>query len=135
VEQFRPGTWMAGRNPWQLEPPAGMMEESESIEDVGRRETREEARCEVSELEPVYDFLVSAGCSTEIVYTFCGRTNTNALETFGGNTEEDEDTRIHVIEFADAMRDLAAGRFEYSLTIICLQWLSMHRERLREMWR
>ena len=101
-----------------------MIEFGESIEDVGRRETIEEAGCKLGELEPVYEFLVSAGCSTEIVHTFCGRADTSNQPRFGGNADEDEETRIHVIDYADAVRDLAAGRFKYSLTIICLQWLA-----------
>lgn len=53
LEQFRPGPYLAGRNPWQLEPVAGIIQDSETATDVACRETREEVGLDILELEPI----------------------------------------------------------------------------------
>ena len=135
VEQFRPGTWLSGRDPWQFEPPAGMIQDGEDVETVARRETMEEAGCEIQDFEPICQYLVSPGCATELVHIFCGRVDSETIKmSFGGNADEHEDTRIHILDSSAAIASLSQGCFDYSLTIICLQWLALHRDDLRARW-
>ena len=47
IEQFRIGPYVNGDQPWSLEIVAGMIEDGEALEDVVRREAREEAGIEV----------------------------------------------------------------------------------------
>src|SRR5579883_2996734 len=62
IEQFRIGAYVNGRPPWILEIVAGMVGAGEDPADVARREAREEAGCDLMDIVPVYDYLVSPGC-------------------------------------------------------------------------
>jgi ADP-ribose pyrophosphatase len=135
IEQFRPGPYVAGLDCFQLEPVAGVIGDGEAPPAVARREAREEAGCDILDLEPVCTYTVSPGYSTEVVFAFCGRIESNGLGGIHGESDEDEDTRVHVLPFDEAMRRLAAGEFQYALTVIALQWLALHRDRLRRIWR
>jgi ADP-ribose pyrophosphatase len=135
VEQFRPGPYMAGLACWQLEPVAGMIRPDEDPVAVARREAREEAGCDVLAVEPICTYTVSPGYATETVFVYCGRVDASGLGGVHGCGEEDEDTRAHVLGFEEAMARLASGEFQFALTVICLQWLALNRERLRALWR
>jgi ADP-ribose pyrophosphatase len=73
IEQFRPGPYAAGEPPWLIEAVAGVIEGGESAEELARREAREEANCEITDLFPIMHFFTSPGASTESVALFCGR--------------------------------------------------------------
>ena len=135
LEQFRPGAHLAGQDAWQLEPVAGIRRDGEAADDVARREALEEAGCTIGDMEPVCTYLVSPGCVDEAVDVFCGRTDSTTVAEFAGEATEHEDIRVHVLPFARANAELVAGRFQYALTIISLQWLVMNRDRLRQAWR
>src|SRR3546814_15185892 len=52
IEQFRPGAYAAGVNPWLVEVVAGIIEAGETPADVVQREAVGEARCRVPALHP-----------------------------------------------------------------------------------
>ncbi len=135
VEQFRIGALAAGRAPWVVEIVAGVIEPGEAAADVARRETQEEAGCVVGELLPLYDYLVSPGCSSEYVALFCGRVDSSNVGGIHGLPYEHEDIRVSVVGVDDALRALADGRIANSMSIIALQWLALNREGLRHRWR
>jgi ADP-ribose pyrophosphatase len=135
IEQFRIGAYAAGRDPWLLEIVAGIIEEGETADDVVRRETLEEAGLEVvGELQPIADYFVSPGASTETVVVFCGRVDAGKAGGIHGHADEGEDIRVLALSFDDAMARLAAGQIDNSPGIIALQWLALNRERLRRKW-
>jgi ADP-ribose pyrophosphatase len=135
IEQFRPGAYAAGLGCFQLEPVAGVIADGEEPIDVARREAREEAGCEILAFEPMCTYTVSPGYSTEVVFAWCGRIDAAGVGGIHGQAHEDEDIRVHVLAFDVAMRRLAAGEFQYALTILALQWLALNRDRLRGLWR
>jgi ADP-ribose pyrophosphatase len=135
VEQFRPGAYAARLDCFQLEPVAGAIEPGQDPLEVARREAQEEAGCEILAFEPIGTYTVSPGYSTEIVFAWCGRVDVRGVGGVHGQAHEDEDIRVHVLPFDAAMRRLAAGEFQYALTIIALQWLALSRDRLRTLWR
>ena len=47
---------------------------------------------------------------------------------------ENEETVVHVLDFATYLEGLRKQRFSYALTILALQWLTLHREELRQAW-
>ena len=47
---------------------------------------------------------------------------------------ENEETIVHVLDFATCLEGLRKQRFSYALTILALQWLTLHREELRQTW-
>jgi ADP-ribose pyrophosphatase len=135
VEQFRPGAYAAKLPCFQLEPVAGAVEPGQDPIEVARREAREEAGCDIRAFEPICTYTVSPGYSTEIVFTWCGLVDARRIGGLHGQAHEDEDIRVHVLTFENAMKRLVSGECQYALTIIALQWLALHRERLRELWR
>jgi len=134
IEQFRIGAYVNGRPPWVTEIVAGMIEPGQDPADVARRETREEAGCEVLDLVPIYDYLVSPGCMDETVSLFCGRIDSNGLGGHYGLSEEGEDIRVVVRPFAEAWSELEHGRLANSITVVGMLWLKLHRDELRQRW-
>ncbi|WP_404368214.1 NUDIX domain-containing protein [Marinobacter sp.] len=134
LEQFRPGAIGRDQSPWLLELVAGMNEPEESPEDVAHREAEEEAGLTFAAMERICDYLVSPGGTTEMVYLFCGRVKTEAAGGLFGLEVEHEDIRAHVFSAAEAFAMVADGRINNAAAIIALQWLELHRSRLRGEW-
>ncbi len=134
VEQFRIGAHAAGFPSWQLEAIAGMLAPGETPERVARREAREEADLDIGALEPIAHYLSSPGASSESVTLFCGRTDARAVGGIHGLREENEDIAIRTFPASDIPSLLADPAASNALTVISLQWLWLHRERLQRLW-
>lgn len=131
VEQFRIGALAAGKEPWITEIVAGVIDDGESAEAVARRESEEEAGCAVAKLIPVYDYLVSPGCSSETVRLFCGLIDAQGVGGIHGLEAEGEDIRVSVVPVDVALARLADGRINSAIAIIGLQWLALNRAALK----
>ena len=134
IEQFRIGALVAGMSPWLIEVVAGIIEEGEAPEEVARRETREEAGLEIQALMPMCRYLVSPGGSSESVRLYCGRVDSRGAGGIHGLAEEHEDIRVDRLPYGEAMRLLEEGRVTNSVSLIALQWLALHRDRVRAAW-
>jgi ADP-ribose pyrophosphatase len=134
TEQFRVGALAAGRGPWVTEIVAGIIEHGEAPPEVARRETQEEAGCDVLDLVPICDYLVSPGGTSETVKLFCARVDASRAEGIHGLPEEGEDIRVWSVPLSAALEDLNAGRVTNSMTIIALQWLALNHAALRRRW-
>jgi ADP-ribose pyrophosphatase len=135
VEQFRVGAMKRNSNPWLLELVAGLIDSDEDTEQVARREAIEEAGCAVSEMELICEYFSSPGGNNEYFYLYCGHCDLQNAGGVFGLPEEGEDIRVHVLAVDDAMQRLQRGEMHNAHTIIALQWLQLHRQRLREQWR
>jgi ADP-ribose pyrophosphatase len=132
IEQFRIGPYAHGGSPWQVEIVAGILHEGESPAELARREAWEEAGCVLSaELLPIAAYYMSPGAVSEHMTLFCALADLRDAGGIHGLDHEDEDIRVHVPLFDEAMAWLAAGRIQNSPAIIALQWLAMNRSRLR----
>jgi len=130
IEQFRPGAIRDEQGPWMLEIVAGMVEAGESKEDVARRESLEEAGCEVNDLEFIMDYYPSAGGSTELISLYYAAVDLSNITTgTHGLDDEHEDIRTSVVARETVMQWLAAGKIKASLAIIALQWLALREYR------
>lgn len=134
VEQFRPGAIDAPGGPWLLEIVAGMIETGETAEAVVKRESIEESGCIVTDLIPLYDFLVSPGGTTERIALFCGRVDAASADGIHGVNEEGEDIKVHVVTFDTAMALLKSQKITAASAIIALQWLALNRGEVRARW-
>ena len=134
IEQFRIGALAAGMSPWLIEVVAGIVEEGETPEEVARRETQEEAGLEIQALMPMCRYLVSPGGSSESVRLYCGRVDSRGAGGIHGLAEEHEDIRVDRVAYGEAMRLLEEGRVTNSVSLIALQWLALHRDRVRAAW-
>lgn len=134
IEQFRPGALGVEHDPWLIETVAGIVELDEDLQDVARREGREEAGLEFESLERITRYFVSPGGSTETVDLFVGRVDNVETGGFFGLASEGEDIKVHVVSSETACAWLAEGRIKVATTIIALQWLLLNRDRLRSAW-
>ncbi|MDO8895638.1 NUDIX domain-containing protein [Nitrosomonas sp.] len=134
IEQFRVGALNAPGGPWLMEIVAGIIEADETTEDVVKRESIEEANCIITDLIPLYNFLVSPGGATESVALFCGRVDTTHAGGVHGASEEGEDIKVHVVTVDTALALLQAGKINSVSAIIALQWLALNRDHARTMW-
>ena len=131
IEQFRFVATIAGMPARQLETIGGLVEAGSSPEETARREAEEEAGLAVGELIPIGRFMPSPGCLSEVVYAYCCLMDTERLAAAPHNPDEEEDIRLHVLEFTEVERRLVAGEFGYMATALSVQWLVANRERLR----
>lgn len=134
IEQFRVGALNAPGGPWLMEIVAGIIEADETTEDVVKRESIEEANCIITDLIPLYNFLVSPGGTTESVALFCGRVDTTHAGGVHGASEEGEDIKVHVVAVDTALALLQAGKINSVSAIIALQWLALNRDHVRTIW-
>ncbi len=134
LEQFRIGAYAAGRPPWLLEVVAGIIDEGETAEAVARRETLEEAGCEVSALERIQSWLASPGVTSETVTLFVGRVESGAVGGIHGLEEEGEDIRPVVMAADQAIALMRDGALDNATILIALQWLALNRDGLRRRW-
>jgi len=134
IEQFRAGVLAAGEHPWITEVVAGFIDGNETPEDTARREAREEAGCEISELHKIADYFSSPGSNSEHITLFAGRTVAPEDSTIYGVPHEDEDIRVRVLDATQAISLLYTGKIRDALTLIALQWFAMHHTGLRSRW-
>ena len=134
IEQFRPGAMRGDESPWMLELIAGVVEEGENDQEVIHREAMEEAGCEVSELVPIASFIPSAGACSEQVRLFCGRVSRAGIGGIHGLEDEGEDILVHAVPREEALQMVADDRIPNGHTLIALQWLQIHGDKLRERW-
>lgn len=135
LEQFRVGALDFPGGPWLLEIVAGIMDDPEETpEDVARRETVEEAGCELLDLIPICHYLVSPGGTSESITLFCGRVNAAQVGGIRGVVDEHEDIRLQVVSRSEALDLLDSGRINSAAPIIALQWLKLHHSKLLERW-
>lgn len=133
VEQFRIGA-VEEASPWLTELVAGYVEPGERPEEVIRREAREEADCELLEVVPILNYLVSPGGSDETMHLFCARVRAPASGGVHGLVEEGEDIRVEVVPSDEALAWLEQGLVLSAAPVIALQWFALHRDELRANW-
>lgn len=134
LEQFRPGALRGASSPWMLELVAGIVEQGESDPDVVHREAGEEAGCELAELVPIASFFPSVGACSEHVRLFCGRVLRAGAGEVHGLDSEGEDILVHRIPRSEALALLDDDRIANGHTLVALQWLALHGDRLRQRW-
>ena len=134
VEQFRIGALNAVGGAWLYEVVAGIIELGEEAEEVIRRESVEEAGCEVGEVEKICDYLVSPGGTSEQLSLYCGQVDSREVGGIYGLDHEGEDIRVFSISYDEAVEMLESGELNSASPIIAMQWLRLNRERLREAW-
>ena len=134
IEQFRVGALAALGGPWLLEIVAGVIEGNETAEEVVKRESMEEADCVITDLIPLYDFLVSPGGTTERVALFCGRVDAAHAGGIHGAADEGEDIKVHIATLDAALALVKSGRINSASSIIALQWLALNRSHVQILW-
>jgi ADP-ribose pyrophosphatase len=134
IEQFRVGALERGEHPWLIEIASGLFMENEKPREAALRETKEETGCTLLDLELIHDYFGSPGCTNEYVHLFCGRTDSTGIQGIHGVVAEDEDIRVLVCSTDQAFELLEKGRVKTAPAMLALQWLQIHRDRLKAKW-
>lgn len=134
VEQFRIGAVGQEASPWVLETVGGYVPAHEADEAVARRESLEEANCEIGRLERVCEFMVSPGISVDRIALYCGEVDASRAAGVHGLDHEGEDIRVVVMDAQAAIGELYGGRANSTSIVIALQWLALNRTALRARW-
>jgi len=129
IEQFRIGA-KDDDNPWLLELVAGMIDEGESIQDVAIRECKEEAGLEIKNTHEIFSYYSSPGGCTEQITLFYAEVDSHSAGGVYGLDSEDEDIKVIVIDYKEAIEQLNNGKINSATPIIALQWLQIHHSEL-----
>ena len=134
IEQIRIPAFDVSETPWLLEMVAGIIEPNESAEEVVRREAVEEAGLNVGRVKPVLNYLASPGGTSERLSILVGEVDASLAKGCHGLEEENEDILVHVVSREQAYRWVEEGIIDNAASVIALQWLALHHEKLREEW-
>ena len=134
ISQFRAGALAQPSGPWLTEIVAGILETHENPAQVAVREAIEEANCQMSNIELISDYFVSAGGSNEYVHIYCGRCSAATTQGICGLKEESENILVHNLPVEEAFARVRNNEIKTAPAIIALQWLELNRQWLREKW-
>lgn len=133
IEQFRVAPYAHGdASPWLLEPIAGILDAGESAETTARREAREEANLALGALHFVGRYYPTPGGVAQVLFSYLGIADLpDSAAGLGGHAGEGEDILSHLVPYDLACRMLAEGDMANAPLILTMQYLMMHRDRLR----
>ncbi len=134
IEQFRPGSWLAETDPWELEVVAGIIDKGETPEEVCKREVTEETGLVVHDLFPVYTYMATPGICTESIALYVGRVNSERAGGIHGCADEGEDIRVFTMTVDELRWALETGKAKNATTIIAAQWILINHGLLRRRW-
>jgi len=134
IEQFRIGAMNDPESAWVYELVAGFQETGETIKDVIHRELKEEANLECSRHETIMEYYSNPACSSDRVILVCAQVDSKLAGGIHGVDTEGEDIKVHVIPYVQIEGLLDEGILSSPTPIIAMQWLQMHRERLKIDW-
>jgi ADP-ribose pyrophosphatase len=137
IEQFRLGALLAGTSPWQLEPVGGMIESGETPDATAIREAGEESGLAlIGDVIAIGHYLPSPSASDEYLHLFCARVDSRpvAHAEVRGVAEEQEHIRVVVKPMSEIEALVDGGTVESCHSLVLLQWLLRHRDRLRQLW-
>ncbi|TVO38587.1 ADP-ribose diphosphatase [Vibrio algivorus] len=133
IEQVRVGA-LEHSSPWQLEIIAGINDKDEPLEQVVRREAKEEAGIEIGEIEHISHYYPSSGGCSETLDVFIGQVDANLASGVHGVNDEGEDIQVHVMSREKAYQLVESGVIENGATIIALLWLELNHQKLKLRW-
>lgn len=135
IEQIRIGAFNDDKSPWLLEVIAGMTDGSKDYEAVVKKEAKEESGIALNNIEFMLSYLSSPGGTSERLYLYYGEADLSHAGGIYGVPEEGEDIRVHVIPVEQAFQLLDEGEMDNAATVICLQWLKLNVDVIREKYR
>ncbi|MBF0126670.1 MAG: NUDIX domain-containing protein [Magnetococcales bacterium] len=133
IRQFRIGPHLRQESGWIVEIVAGSCGQERDTSQVARREVAEETGWRIRKLEFIQTFYLSPSGSSERIHLYCGLFDASLPRHQGGGLEqEDEDIEPLLVPFATVLEWMSQRRtFNSAIVLLAMQWLTLHRERLR----
>lgn len=126
VEQFRVGILCAEQqSPWALELVAGMVDVTESPQEMAGREVLEETGLTIGQSQFICEYYSSPGGSDERISLFYAEVDSSGAGGIHGLAEENEDIRVIVVPRTVAIAAIQQGLINNAMAIIALQWLQI----------
>jgi len=123
VNQFRYPAYEKGPG-WITEAVAGILEGGENAEDAVRREVLEEIGYKIETVEPIAEFYVSPGGTSErILLYYAEVVNAGKVGRGGGKPGENEDISVQEFPVLELDNLIAKGSIQDAKTLIGLMWL------------
>jgi ADP-ribose pyrophosphatase len=132
IEQIRIGALSETKSPWLLEVIAGMTDGSLDYEAVVRKEAQEESGIKLNHVELMLSYLSSPGGTSERIYLYYAETDLSEVGGVFGAPDEGEDIKVHIVPIEQAFALVDNGEVDNAATIICLQWLKLNQDKLKE---
>jgi len=130
IEQFRIGAKDDEKTPWLIELVAGMIEPDEVAKDVAERECYEEAGVQISNCRLIHRYYASPGGCSENISLYYAEVDSESARGYHGLDSENEDIKVIVMDYAEAMKQLNNGVINSATPIIALQWLQLNHDEL-----
>lgn len=147
IEQFRAGALASmdhpdcqsvqthsSKLPWMYEIVAGIIDNHEDPEIVAKREAKEEAGIDLTNLTLIQPYYPSAGAVSEVIYLYVAQIDSSKAGGVFGVDGEFEDIKSHIFDTSHVWNLLDQGEIINSAALISLQWLRIHKEKLLKQW-
>ncbi len=130
TRQFRYPVYLRDGKGWMLEIVAGTIAPDADPESEARRETLEEVGYRLGELEHIASFYPSSGGCSEHAHLFAAVVTERDRVGPGGGVDEGEAIQVVELPAKTALERVMADPSADGPTLIALQWLEGHKERL-----
>ena len=130
TEQFRTCGLRYGEATWLVEIVAGLIDGDDDPEETARREAKEESGCDIADLVHISTNYSSPGGYGERMHLYAASADLSKAGGFFGLAHEHEDIRAVVVPFTDALAACDDGRIIDGKTLIAVNWLARHKDRL-----
>jgi nudix-type nucleoside diphosphatase (YffH/AdpP family) len=131
IQQLRYPAYVRNGPGWLWEIVAGMQDKGRDRVTVAHAELMEEAGYRVEHLAPIAQFYPSPGGLSERMYLYLGYISpADRVTPGGGLPSEAEDICVALFPLSDALSMVESGEICDAKTIIALQWLALHHDRL-----
>lgn len=134
IEQFRIGALPTSSTPWLIEVVAGMIEQGEDIEEVCRREAKEESGVDIQRLHFALSYLSSPGGTTERIHIYIGEIDATQAHGVHGLDHESEDILVRRVAKSEAVEWLKSGKIDNAAALIALQWFLLNHQVIVNNW-
>ena len=132
IHQFRLPAHLATGRGEMVEIVAGRIDGDETPLAAAARECAEEIGVTPQRVFELYSVLPTPGFTDEYVTFFLGFVDSSRVPDRGGLVGETEDTRPFVVSIDEAIAALDGRAVYNGLMVSALQWLALHRDRLRD---
>ena len=119
-----------GNDAWQIEIPAGYVDEGEPPIESAQRELVEETRIQAKELRPIHEFWVSPGVSTDYIHSYLAIVDSSQCQTVAGLASEGEDIYVFSSPFDRVQTWILEGKINNTSGLLMMYWLAANRDRL-----
>ncbi len=131
IEQQRVPARFAGLPTLMIEVVAGLAEDGEDAEEVGRRELEEEAGLTAGAMVRVADFMPSPGSNSARFQLYFTQVDSAGAGGWHGLEEEDEEVRAFPATAQEVETLLREGRITNGLALVALQWFLLNHKTLQ----